>query len=34
LQQLAWFGKMPDVGVMRNAALEELRSRSQLGGNK
>jgi shikimate dehydrogenase len=28
LQQLAWFGKMPDVGVMRNAALDELRRRS------
>ena len=27
LQQLAWFGRMPDVGVMRNAALEELRKR-------
>jgi shikimate dehydrogenase len=34
LQQLAWFGKMPDVEVMRNAALEELRRRSHLGGNK
>lgn len=28
LQQLAWFGKLPDVGVMRNAALDELRRRS------
>jgi shikimate dehydrogenase len=27
LQQLAWFGRIPDVGVMRNAALEELRKR-------
>jgi shikimate dehydrogenase len=28
LQQLTWFGKLPDVGVMRNAALDELRRRS------
>jgi shikimate dehydrogenase len=27
LQQVAWFGRMPDIGVMRNAALEELRRR-------
>jgi len=34
LQQLAWFGSLPDAGVMRSAALEELRRRSHLGGNK
>jgi shikimate dehydrogenase len=28
LQQLAWFGSLPDAGVMRNAALDELRRRS------
>ena len=34
LQQLAWFARMPDVGVMRNAALDELSRRSGLNGNK
>lgn len=34
LQQLAWFARMPDVGVMRNAALGELSRRSGLNGNK
>lgn len=34
LQQMAWFARMPDVGVMRNAALGELSRRSDLNGNK
>ena len=34
LQQLAWFGNLPDAGVMRNAAIEELRRRSEAGANK
>lgn len=34
LQQLAWFANIPDVGLMRNAALEELRRRSNISPDK